>query len=504
MRPRFAGSRSTPPHAARSTPPPAAGEPPAAPHLEAPRLEALEPRALLSAPPQVTNIQLSDPQVYPGRLLTISVRATDDAGPVPVVTIFLDRDLNGVYRRDGNDQTLGEVYFPRSGTTDWFDLTVRVDDSWPALSNIVADAMDTDRQWTPDGGRAVAASVAMKPMVTRFTATPDGADLVLTTVVGAGLPGISSQGFAGVTFFLDQNNNGGWDAGTDIDLGAARDVLTGPGFLYFEKRITPQAGWDTSRIGASAFDNRASSDRFGPVTIAVPRASSADIPVIQVLQVTSQLGTLHYPDLRPGSDYTILARAAAAQQVRAVAFFIDNNLNGLWDWTVDEKLGERLIGPGTVEEFTFTNRLRSDYVPGRVIHVAAVAQDRSSRGNDAWGPVQIAPARVVLEAWVEQPTPQQTTVPRGQSYTIDVIVRDDRAVKDVRVLFSRLGGGVTFALEYPQIQRLQYGFANVWWRITIPTTDPGFNNGPQWRVGLQARDFEVTPGPWTWTDLTLT
>lgn len=468
--------------------------------------EALEPRVVLSAPPQVTNVLLGDPQVYPGRVVTVSVRAVDDVG-VAAVTVFLDRDVNGVYRRDGNDQTLGEIYFPRAGTTDWFDLTIRVDDSWPALANIVADAMDADLQWSSNGGRAAAYTVAMKPMVTRFTATPDGADLMLTAVVGAGLPGIASVGFAGVTFFLDQNNNGEWNAGTDIDLGASRDVMTGPGMLYFERRITPQAGWDTSRIGAAAFDNRTSEDRFGPVTVAVPRGSGADVPVIQVLNVSAQLGTVHYPDLRPGSNFTITARAAAAQQVRAVAFFIDNNLNGLWDWSVDEKLGERLIGPGTVEEFTFIDRLRADFVPGRVVHICAVAQDRSGRGDDAWGPVQIVPQRVVLEAWVEQPTPVQTTVPRGQSYTIDVIVRDDRAVKDVSVLFSLVrpgGGGAIFYDEFPRIERLQYGWANVRWRITIRTDDPGLNNGAQWRVGLQARDFEVRAGPWTWTDLTLT
>jgi hypothetical protein len=475
----------------------------AAPHADSFIPEELESRVHLSAPPQVTNVLLVDPQVYPGRVVTISVRAVDDLG-IAAVTVFLDRDMNGVYRRDGNDQTLGEIYFPRAGTTDWFDLTIRVDDSWPALANIVADAMDADLQWTPNGGRAAAYSVAMKPMVTRFTATPDGADLVLTAVVGPGLPGIGSQGFAGVTFFLDQNNNAGWDPGTDIDLGASRDVMTGPEILYFEQRITPQSGWDTSRIGASAFDNRTSEDRFGPVTVAVPRGSAVDIPMIQVLSASAQLGAVHYPDLRPGSNFTITARAAAAQQVRAVAFFIDSDLNGRWDWNVDEKLGERLIGPGTVEEITFTDRLRGDFVPGRVIHIGAVAQDRSGRGDDAWGPVQIVPQRVVLESWVEQPTPMQTTVARGQSYTIDVIVRDDRAVKDVKVQFLLVGGGALFYDEFPRIERLQYGWANVRWRITIRTDDPGFNNGTQWRVGLQARDYEVPPGPWTWTDLTLT
>lgn len=459
--------------------------------------ELLENRLLMAAP-QILHLDVSPDQAATGGLVTIVVQAVDDQA-IGAVTAWLDRDNNAQFRRSETDQPLGEVYFPDFGTTDRFTIRVRTDESWPTNAMIVVDAVDVNGEWS-NGVYHETIIVTRKPFLADLVVYPDGSEWVARARVSTTGDGLSTT--AGVTFFLDQNGNNAWDSGTDIDLGASRFAIqdqTGP-WSYYEKRFTPQAGWANLWIGAAAFDARASTDRFGIPRIAQVRDTAAtDWALVRMMTVHRDTGEA---TLRAGSGVVVDLAVSAAQNARAVTLFHDVNRNGMWDYAWDIPIDQQIVshtsGAQSVQ-FTFT--LPANFVPGRTVPIAAVVQDLSGRGDDAWGPVFSTWKSVVVEAWAQDPVPSSTVVPLGQSYTIDIVVRDDRQVQDVRVQFLR--GRVGFVIEFPAYEILSGSPNAARWRVTIPTDDPRLSRDA-WQVGIQAYDFEIAPTRYLWTDLTLT
>jgi hypothetical protein len=268
-----------------------------------------------------------------------------------------------------------------------------------------------------------------------------------------------------VTFFLDQNGNNQWDAGTDIDLGLGTRTSDG----VYEKTITPQGGWNLTWFSASAFDTRANSDKFGPNHSTVLRGDNTP-PVVALYGITSSPGDTNSLNT---SDESLLFHVgfSAAATLLGETVFLDRNQNGLWDAGIDTPLSQNFqvagLNTGTVDLWQDLGQLGHGWQSlGFAVH------DSSGRGNDSWSAVMTVWVNINNTPWVTNPVVSPAGVLFGtQSIDLTFNVHDDDGVKGiVHSFIDRNGNGGFAEAGEPLGTGLTYltpGRSGATWRLTF-------------------------------------
>lgn len=218
------------------------------------------------------------------------------------------------------------------------------------------------------------------PVVTTFAATAS----ILAPGESVTLRGTATDDFGirAVTFFVDRNANGRFDAGADESLG---DVFTAdpgnPG--RYSLTITANTSWgNTPQFCCDAVDTTG-------VWSGAPRATSVTVaPLWEVSQLF----------IRPvGAAAFIIEAMVHRPQVTGaletnpvgVTFFADRNANGRWDGsTIDTDLGF-VTNPDSEDRYIAVVTIQNWVNPKRI--TAAVMDDRAA-GNP-WGPTRMAAPR---------------------------------------------------------------------------------------------------------------
>lgn len=457
--------------------------------------DCLESRTLLAAPPVLSELAVpNESSATHGTALTLTVHATAEAG-VRAVTFFIDRDANGRWT-EGFDRHLGERYAPDTGTADQYSLTFQADWSVEPFPLFAANAVDVDGQWAPLA-TSYRANLYDLPSVTQLLAEPISPTQTRLTARVSAPFGAASSGMRGVTFFYDANGNGGWDAGTDTDLGYTE---TAGGFQQREFTLlaTTNLAW-SSPLRFAAAAKSAFPDRFGIPRLAVIREGGGTVPAILSSYMTPQ-GFPNPDQLFAGyhANLTVLWNTPG---VTALTLFRDVNLNGMWDHTIDEHLQSWTYGGASsgqnVDVFL-------DRAWGAGLKSLGLAiRTNPALGNDAWSPVQSVPFVQRFEAWIEPPAQTSFNVALGDVFRLDVVARDENAVRSV-TLFADLDGDHHFSagdrvlgepdrMSYASRPTVLYHFA---WEVDLlaPQT---------YDLGVFASDFTRPNGPITWLTLSV-
>ncbi len=296
----------------------------------------------LNERPAITNLVASSTNVLANALLTITA-TLQDSNP-RAVTFFRDVNLNGAWDAF-IDQDLGADQSSVGGWT----RQITVYPSWIAAATIriVADVVDIDGVWgtTP---RAFVTVNVLGPAVLGVVA-PAMASFGQTVSVSATASGLNA--IRAVTFFLDQNNNGIWNSGVDVDLGADFDSSGG-----WTKSFTVNSTWGT---GNQKVIRAAAVDVLGnwSVPVAATPMSFVDKPVVTNVTPSSQ-------NVTAGTTFSYQAVAQYERGVRAVTSFIDTNGDGRWTSGVDIDLGVSTLTQGSATSGTWTRSFTWTYGPG--------------------------------------------------------------------------------------------------------------------------------------------
>jgi hypothetical protein len=347
--------------------------------------DALEQRQYLSNP-SVVDFSVDTPVAYPGKVITLTAHVAATAG-VRAVVFWVENNDDALNQFIANsaDQPLGDVFAPDAGTSDRYSIQVRVGASWqPPWKTSVkfgVDVVDSNGNYSQAPILFVSIDAKPKPFVQRMFAEPvPGGDIHLYAFTSVDGATASGTGIGGVTFFLDQNGNNQWDAGTDIDLGLGTRTSDG----VYEKTITPQGGWNLTWFSASAFDMRASGDKFGPNHSTVLRGDNTP-PVVALYSIQSRPGDTNSLNT---SDESLLFQVGfnAAATMLGETAFLDRNQNGLWDVGIDVPLSQNFqvagLINGTVDLWQDLSQLGHGWQSlGFAVH------DASGRGNDSWSAV---------------------------------------------------------------------------------------------------------------------
>lgn len=322
----------------------------------------------LNDPPRMVALNVP-PLASVGQPLRLSAQV-EDSSPA-LVSFFIDRDFNrawtpGVDTDLGSDNTPGDGFFK--------DVTVL--SSWAGQIQFCANVRDTADAWSTVPAWSGIVNVSLGPLVARLDTTNGeviaaGESVTLTAVVSAGVP------LRAVTFFFDRNGNGGWDAGTDIDLGADQDSAGG-----WTRTFTIPTTWgnaSASRFVANAVNAQ---NQWGTVTARTATFSVSMGPRVSDLTVSAA-------SLNPNQSFTLTATTVGGGTTRAVTFYYDANANGRWDAGVDTDLGADFNSAGG---WSITTTARSTWAGTANGRFGANAVNTS----DVWGfvPRQSAAVRV--------------------------------------------------------------------------------------------------------------
>ena len=454
--------------------------------------EALEARRYLSNP-VVHDVALDTSVAYPGEVIAITVHATATAGVRSVVFWLEDNgDALNQFVANSFDQPLGELFAPDNGTTDQYTLHVTVGASWKTNSKIGVDAQDNNLSYTQQPIQFVTFTNRPKPFIIDLRAeTLPGGDIRLTAFSSTDGWNVTSTGIAGVTFFLDQNGNGQWDSGTDIDLGV---VTSGTNGIY-QRTVTPQGGWNTTWFAASAYDTRANPDRFGPNHVTV-RRGDASPPTVLSVEVRPDDSQSNTQVISTGETIRIIANFAAPPGLRAVTLFFDRNQNGLWDAGIDTDLQV------SYAEFTEVGGTREfhEIADARFGHgwqaFGIAVHDASGRGDDSWSSVASAWVNIENTPWLTNPVITPSSIPVGTS-SIDMtfLVFDDDGVQGVRDSFIDVNGnGFRDGSESrgTNLTLLTPGRTNALWRLTFDTHNLSAGT---YSINIWLQDYREVWGP---------
>lgn len=460
--------------------------------------EVLEPRAMLSAAPTISDVRAEPgfPIVYqPFRL---SALAADDVG-VRAVTFFLDRNSNDRWD-SGVDQPLGEDFTIDSDGR--YSITATPDGTWPdyPYPRIVADVVDTEGQWAVNRAVNFGLATVGLPVVSSFYANVvvysegqpqpyQGVSLYAKVDEPLGYP----QGAVSVTFFLDKNNNGSFEGGTDQDLGAASSGPDGRGYLF---RYATIAGNSLGgQLMAVAYRTSGYGERFGTPTsasIVTSGYSSGNTPPV----ITGGLWQNVSQPSRGGVEIgqrmklTIIADAPPdylyQNRLRAVTLFFDANFDHHWTPGVDTHIGEYFFGTDTIRgvatiEFTVTPQMGFD----RRAFVAAAVD------NNQWGPTFTFWPKLISRPWTENLQLAQPAFSTGSSVVGTFTARDDAAVRSVFTWIDKNNDGLFNQGEaYQQSAVRIAGFgSSTTWRTTLNTANLGYTPGT-YRILTIADDFQ--------------
>jgi hypothetical protein len=270
-------------------------------------------------PPEVTNLAISDAVITTGNAFTLTATVSDDHG-VTAMTFFYDANDDGLWT-PGTDTDLGADF---NGTDGWsVSPAARAQWGSDAQARFVADARDTAGQWatTP---RSVLSRLNTRPHAAAWVEGNGVVTVgeVLTVRANAN----DDTGVAAVTFFLDNNRDGQWTPGTDVDLGADFDGSDG-----WSRAWVVQQSWVSpgTQVRAVALDtDGAFGTASAPANVIfnarpVVTGLVASSPVISWGQNLRLTPTVNDPD----------------GTIALVTFFLDRDANGQWTPGVDLDFG---------------------------------------------------------------------------------------------------------------------------------------------------------------------
>lgn len=167
-------------------------------------------------------------------------------------------------------------------------------------------------------------AVTLSSFTVSDSAVISGQNLTLTVNAVASGPDSS---IVAATFFNDVNNNGVWNAGIDVDLGATFAPFSGS---TYRKTIAVPGTWTgTINLVADAVSNLGNWSNRQTNSVRVnPR------PTISAFTVSSSTFNTSMP-------LTLTSTVADDTSVRAVTWFLDRDLNGVWSPGLDTSLATR-------------------------------------------------------------------------------------------------------------------------------------------------------------------
>ncbi len=268
--------------------------------------------------------------------VTVTANVTDGDGSVNLVTFFIDVDQDGGWT-GGTDIDLGVDSSSAGGWTKTFTVL----DAWGTGDrHILAAGRDNDGAWGAPAGANVRFNAA--PQVSSVAVTVGGnnvsvmthGDVVLVTAVASD----SGGSVARVTFFLDNDADGEWTEGTDLALGVDDDGNNG-----WTTTFTVQSGWAVNSISRMMADAIDDDDTWASVR-AGAAARVNDRPIVNTLIVP--------PYAAVGQSLRLTATASDSN-LRAVSFFVDFGLDGVFTPGVDTDLGADFVsGNGWTRDVT--------------------------------------------------------------------------------------------------------------------------------------------------------
>jgi hypothetical protein len=479
-------------------------------HARPELFDLLEPRVVLSAPPQLLGLSIAnDLALSTGRPVTLTLHAIDDVG-ITAASFFIDVNKNNEWT-EGVDRHLGEVFAPDSGTTDRYSFTFTLDAEAVALGaeliggqtslRFAANARDTEGRWPVTAFTRNAEFIYERPTIAFLMAEPlAGNQVRLTAQVNAPY-GLPTTGMQGVTFWYDANananSNGGWDAGIDTDLGFVT-TASGPLQNRYTLIATVNPGWTAPRqFAASARDVRATPDRFGPPRVAIERDTQTTPATIGYGYIVPDEGGPFFPPIIAGQDATLTIQNLSAG-VEAITVFRDVNNNGLWDFTVDQHLTAFASSGSIITSLDIPLTIDKQW-GGGIVSLGVALRNTSGTGDDRWTPAFSVHFAVRFEAWVLPTAQPSYTAPASSPFTIDLTARDDVSVRSLTAFIdldqdNRRGPG---DIDLSGVAPISYRNApSVTYRLMLTPAGLGLAPG-SYRVGVYASDFALPSGPVT-------
>ncbi|MBU6412131.1 MAG: hypothetical protein KGS45_01535 [Planctomycetes bacterium] len=316
----------------------------------------------VSARPTVSGLTITQDRTFDGKRMTATVTANDNSA-VLAATFFIDNDNNGAWTPNV-DQSLGTT-FTASGPNQ-FSVTFTHDFNGSQTITIVGDAVDHDGLWS---NARVSATATNDGAWVRFVevapASSGGGNTTFNIYSEITAPSYFARSSAmsgtGV-LFLDVNNNGRFDDGTDTlvttaSLNATRDAgtaLNQSGVVVADSVRAAGAKF-YSFVTAGSTSSTYASDRMSPYRVETLIQDTSNEPRITSMSITVGSSTIL---AIPGSAYSITGNWDAAAGGVAVTLFWDANLNGRWDTGTDTDLGFVAV-TGTSGTYTLNGTVRT-------------------------------------------------------------------------------------------------------------------------------------------------
>lgn len=459
-------------------------------------LEGLEARSFLSAAPVIDAVDIGDRPIVAYQPFTFLIEASDDVA-VRGVSLFMDRDGDGAWNPQ-IDQPLGDDFSRDENGK--FSFTLTPDGSWPSITSLLAAAVDDEGQWSAVLGHPVY-PIGM-PMITMLSAhagpllsIPESTPVTLRAIVSEPLRGGTSAA-AGVTFFFDQNGNGRWDSGVDIDIGYSQEFDAGGAYTLTFYGGPIQGG---TRIAAAAkiADNRFDhTNGFGPVRV-TPYNIFTDAPQIRQVVAENLSGRLGGPDgpvFQVGDRVRFTIDVAGMRDLQAVTVFFDANSNGRWDRGIDTHLGASYFAPDVFGgrarvDFTITPGMNFDY---RAFVVAARYSGMEGiwdGGDYNWGATTTHWMKIISPAWLENIQVHPRDVQTEPVY-ISFTARDDHSISRFLAFIDLDDDGQIDLNESTTnlAHRISGSFTNGRWQMAIDVS--GISVPGTYKLKLFANDFE--------------
>ncbi len=347
--------------------------------------DALESRQLLA--PTITAFN-AVPGGAINQLDSVSLQVTATApGGVRAVVFFRDINSNGRWS-PGLDIDMGAVFSQSAPNV--FQLNVATDSGWDRVTPICADAVEFGGAWTVAGPSTLSLTVNRQPSVTSVVASPATANAGQAITIRGRAS--DDDGIALMRFFLDRNESGAFDNGTDTLLG---DVTTPNGIGEYVLATNVGLDWaNSAQIVADALDsNGAWSLSPTPIFLTVDNNIA---PVIGTTTQTTYRNQAGEPQLR------VTALVSDITLIRAVTFFLDMDLNARWTPNVDVSLETVLFGGASnlnIQRTYSTDLFGRQSVP---VYVDAMDQGLNWRGATLIGAAIQPAAAQVTSLWIEE------------------------------------------------------------------------------------------------------
>ena len=392
---------------------------------------------IASTRPAVTNMTAVRKYASRGAgAVQLSVDASDNSA-VLLATYYIDLDGSASWT-PFVDQDLGQKYASlQSGT---YVLNVTTDFAGKASLQFASDAQDFDGLYA--SSRATTTLTNDTMTVTNFvaalTSTGGGNNQFSVSISGLASTAFGRSGAVSTEFaiFVDANNNGLYDAGTDYFVGSAAGPTTrGTESTAVSNVLIPTAYGTSPQLGVF-IAQVAGPNEYSTVRMASIRADlTTNLPAVTAVTATAgSLGTFAVP----GSAFTIAADWAAPAGGSVITFFFDKNSNGRWDAGIDIDLGFNTV-TGTSGTSNFSGTLTNAMVGYG--QFAAAVKDVSARGNDSWS----APRTQTTTQIFRAPTVSNPTSPvgvAGSPVVVDFDATDDFGIRAATGFIDINGNGL--------------------------------------------------------------